>query len=306
MNPRLQGYSAAVFGLQGDDRSAAQALADDLGTISREVEANAPLRAAITDTAVPAVSRRAILADLLANKVSPAAQRLASFAAGAVSAPEVPQALSWLAHQAGQQAEGVLEDEPRLSFMAARTRVGGFAAALFEDLETDELETVEDDLFRFARIVASSPGLRGALSDRDLPVAARQAIAHQLLEGKVDAASMRLVDYVLAGGRPRDVIGTLDWLVEETARVRGWRVARVRAAAEVQEVQRAELSQSLSALAGAPVELQVIIDPSLLSGAIIQVGDLQVDATARGRLDHLREHLLISEWQESGFGGANR
>jgi hypothetical protein len=52
-----------------------------------------------------------------------------------------------------------------------------------------------------------------------------------------------------------------------------------------------------------PVELQVELDESLLSGARIRIGDLQVDATARGRLDTLREHLAPSgSWETSGFG----
>ena len=48
-------------------------------------------------------------------------------------------------------------------------------------------------------------------------------------------------------------------------------------------------------LAGNPVELQVTIDPDLLGGVIVQVGDLLVDGSARHRLDELKEHLLVSE-----------
>jgi hypothetical protein len=57
----------------------------------------------------------------------------------------------------------------------------------------------------------------------------------------------------------------------------------------------------LAQLAGAPVELQVVVDEALLSGAVIQIGDLQVDASARGRIDALREHLMPGGWEDSGF-----
>jgi F-type H+-transporting ATPase subunit delta len=110
-----------------------------------------------------------------------------------------------------------------------------------------------------------------------------------------------LIRYVVVGGRARDIVGTLDWLVEQTAKARGWRIARVRSAAAIDEAQRGELSDSLSGLAGAPVELQVVIDEALLSGAVIQIGDLQVDASARGRIDALREHLMPGGWEDSGF-----
>jgi F0F1-type ATP synthase delta subunit len=75
----------------------------------------------------------------------------------------------------------------------------------------------------------------------------------------------------------------------------------VRAAAPIEDAQRTTLSDSLATLAGAPVELQVIIDEALLSGALIQIGDLQVDATARGRIDALREHLMPGGWDDKGF-----
>ena len=109
------------------------------------------------------------------------------------------------------------------------------------------------------------------------------------------------VRYVVAGGRSRDIVGTLDWLVEQTAQARGWRIARVRSAAPIEDAQRTTLSDSLTGLAGAPVELQVIIDEALLSGAVIQIGDLQVDASARGRIDALREHLMPGGWEDKGF-----
>ena len=147
-------------------------------------------------------------------------------------------------------------------------------------MTTAELESLEDDLFRFARIVAPTPALRSALSDRELDVAARQGLVTQLLEGKVPTASLALARFAVTGGRARDIVGTLDFLVELTARARGWRIARVRAAAPIEDAQRTALADSLGTLAGGPVELQVQVDESLLSGALIRIGDLQVDATA--------------------------
>jgi F-type H+-transporting ATPase subunit delta len=277
-------------------------VAADLEAIEQLVLANGQLRAALSDTAVPGSSRRAVMLDLLEQRVSAEARRVAAYACGAVAAQEVATALGWLALRVRHLAEGQ-DDEPGLSLTASRQRVGGYATAAHEDMSTGELESLEDDLFRFARIVASTPKLRAALTDRDLPVEARQGLVSQLLEGKVPAATLGLVRYIVAGGRARDFVGTVDFLVEATAEARGWRIARVTAAAPIDDAQRGELSDSLGTLAGAPVELQVEVDESLLSGALIRIGDLQVDATARGRLDALREHLAPSgSWEPSGFG----
>ncbi len=299
MNPALQGYTAAVAEAAGS--AALPAIAADLEAVEQVVLGSPQLRAALTDTTVSGPSRRAVMLDLLEGKISAEARRLAAYASGAVLAPEVPAALGWLAARVRHLTEGQ-DDEPSLSLMSSHRRVGGYAAAEHEGMSNDELESMEDDLFRFSRIVASTPALRAALTDRDLDVSARQGVVNQLLEGKVPDTTLRLVRYVVVGGRARDFVGTLDYLVEATAKARGWRIARVSAAQSIDDRQRNELSTSLSTLAGGPVELQVQVDESLLSGARIVIGDLQVDATARGRLEALREHLTPAGWEPSGFG----
>jgi F-type H+-transporting ATPase subunit delta len=299
VNPTLQGYAAAV--LDGAGSGAIGELASDLESVDHLVQTNATLLSALTDTTVRGPARRAVMLDLLNGKVSEPARRLASFACSAVRAPDVPAAVSWVATRARHQAEGQDYTEMPLSLTESRQRVGGFATEVQEDLSNSQLESLEDDLFRFARIVSSTPALRAALVNRDLDVAARQGLVSQLLDGKVQPTTVSLVRYVVAGGRSRDIVGTLDWLVDQTARARGWRIASVRAAAPIEDAQQIRLSDSLSSLAGAPVELQVVIDEALLSGAVIQIGDLQVDATARGRIDALREHLMPAGWDDSGF-----
>jgi F-type H+-transporting ATPase subunit delta len=299
VNPTLQGYASAV--LESAGSGAAEKLAAELESVEQLVLANGALRSALTDTTVRGSARRAVLLDLLEGKVSEPARRLAAFAASVVAAPDVPNALGWVATRARHEAEGQTTTEPALSLTDSRQRVSGFATAVFEDLDTGQLESLEDDLFRFTRIVAATPNLRSALVDRDLSLEARQGLVSQLLEGKVEPSTISVVRYAVAGGRARDIVGTLDYLVEQTAKARGWRIAKVRSAAPIEEAQRLTLSDSLAELAGSPVELQVVIDEALLSGALIQIGDLQVDATARGRIDALREHLMPGGWEDSGF-----
>jgi F-type H+-transporting ATPase subunit delta len=299
VNPTLQGYTAAVAEAAGP--AALGGIAGELEAIEQLVLANPHLRAALTDTAVPGPARRAVMLDLLEGKVSTDARRLSAFACMVVSAPEVTSALAWLATRMRHLSEGQ-DDEPGLSLTQSRQRVGGFATAVFEDMTGAALESVEDDLFRFARIVGATPALRGALTDRDLDVSARQALVADLLGGKVSPPTLALARYAVTGGRARDIVGTLDFLVELTAQARGWRIARVRSAGPIDDAQQRELSDSLGSLAGAPVELQVEVDQSLLSGALIRIGDLQVDATARGRIDALREHFAPAGWEPSGFG----
>jgi F-type H+-transporting ATPase subunit delta len=300
VNAALQGYLAALSETLADAGALGDAAAE-LEAVRSLVDGSAELSLVVNDASLPAPTRRAVLDDLLDGKVRPEVRKLVAKAVTVVPASEVIVSIHWLASEmrllADRSARGsdTMEDELILGRMASRNRVTGYAAAVFETVSTEELEEIEDQLFRFARTVESSRELRSALGDRDLPVSVRQSIVEDLIGEQALPATLRLTAYAIRGGRARDIVATLDAIVVEAARARGWRVARVSSAEEVEDPQRQGLGNALARLTGSPVELQVTIDPTLLGGVVVQVGDLLVDGSARHRLDQLKEHLLISE-----------
>jgi F-type H+-transporting ATPase subunit delta len=300
VNPALQGYLAAMEESLAEAGALAQA-GDELHAVADLVDDSNELTLAIDDGSVPASSRRAVLDDLLEGKVRPEVRSLIHQAVTVVPASELTSSFHWLAARVataaerGPATEHEPDDESVLGRLGSRNRVSGYAAAVFEGVTTAELEEIEDQLFRFARTVESSRPLRSALGDRDLPVAVRQQVIADLFGDKVLPATARLAAYAVRGGRARDIVPTLDALVEDAARARGWRVARVHSASQVDDSHRQSLSEALGRLTGGPVELQVTIDPELLGGVVLEVGDLLVDGSTRHRLNQLREHLLESE-----------
>jgi ATP synthase F1 delta subunit len=304
VKPVLRGYATAVLESVRSDGVAAQ-VADELAQVERLVAGTASLSMVLTDTVVPAAARRAVVTDLLEARVTAYTLRLVVRVIDTESAPEITVGLHDIAElalvmQERSDDETAIDDEPLLGRTAARTMIAGYATAVFETLPSpSDLEDIEDELFRFARVVEATPALRSALTDRSLPLGVRRGVVADLLEGRARPATVRLVDEALRG-RTRDLVATLDWLVVQAAQARGWRVARVRAARDVDAGERQELSGALERLAGTPVELQVFVDESLLGGAIVQIGDLLVDATIRHRLEQLQEHLLGAEGETRG------
>jgi F-type H+-transporting ATPase subunit delta len=282
----------------------AGALADaasELHEVARLVDTNTELSLAINDGSVPVASRRAVLDDLLDGKVRTEVRSLVHEAVTVVPASEVEASFHWLASRLtfaadrGPSATGDPDGDAVLGRLGSRNRVSGYAAAVFETVTTAEIEEMEDQLFRFARTVESNRRLRSALGNRDLPVTVRQQVIADLMGDKVLPATRRLAAYAVRGGRARDFVSTLDALVEDAARARGWRVARVQSADQVDEAQRQSLGEALGRLTGGPVELQLTLDPELLGGVVVQVGDLLVDSSTRHRLNELKEHLQLSE-----------
>ena len=230
--------------------------------------ANDQLRAALTDTAVPGPARRAVVLDLLDGKVSPAARRLAAFAC-----------------RGGRRARGRRRARLGQHPGAPPRRGPGRRAGLEPDAVPPAgrrasprrcTRTCPPPSSSRSRTTSSaSPGS----SPPRRPSAPRcptatstwrhaRAWSRSCWRARCRRPRLALVRYAVTGGRARDFVGTLDFLVELTAQARGWRIARVRAAAPIDDAQRTELTDSLGTLAGAPVELQVEVDESLLSGAL--------------------------------------
>jgi F-type H+-transporting ATPase subunit delta len=299
MLPKLEGFAAALLGRL--DRGVLTTVVSDLDALSTMIQSRDDLSAVLTDTSIGHVARGQVVSDLLSGKVSAEAVRLSVYAATAVPAQEVPHAIDDLAHTARTLLEAGEFHHPGLGLLAARRRVAGFADAYLDEIDTENFSTVEDDLFRWARTVEANEALRQLLLDRDAPLEARLGLTTQLLAGKVDPVSLALAQFTVVGGRPRDVVGTLDYLVNYVAQSRDWRVARVHTARSLTDENQSELASSLTALTGKSVELQIADDPSLLGGVLVEIGDLRLDATTRGRLGSLRDAVASSRSLESAL-----
>ncbi len=289
MLAKLEGYAAALVGTVSDDDL--QRAVKQLESVDAMIQTRGDLRAALTDTAISPVARAAVLRELLSGKVDDLVVRLAAYAARVSAGQDLPSVLSDLTYNIVAHARHEPYVHTQLSLLAARKRVAGFADAILEDLETDQFVNIEDDLFRWARTIEANLELRRILVDRDAPLESRTQLVRSLLSGKVSDASLKLALFVIEGGRPRDVVGTLDYLVDYTAKARDWRVARVWSARALDDEAKAALIQSLIVITGHPVELQIVDDPSLLGGVLIQVGDLRLDATTKGRLGALHDSI---------------
>ncbi len=295
MHASLRGYTRAAIG-DIARQSVGGEVAEQLNAVAHLVSRTNVLAVTLTDFGVPVEARRAVLEDLLRDRVHPAALRLVLRAVEAERADAFPTVLHELyelarhMHDLGPQE--LAAEEPIRGRTEWRHYATGYAAAIFEAIpDTGGLEEIEDELFRFARIVETNRALAQALSDATVPSEQRADLVHSLLDGKAMPATVQLA-LVVVQGHVRDLVAALDWLVEQAAQARGWRVARVRAAMVVDGDEQQEMTDALQQLTHGPVELQITLDPALLGGAVVQIGDLLVDASALHRLEQLEEHLL--------------
>ena len=299
MLPKLEGYAAAR--LEALEQSALVTVARDLASLEETILGHANLHAVLTDTSIASVARGQVLRALLVGKVNETTLDLAVYAAVEVPAQEIPHAIAELAADARHFSESGTVVPASLGLLAARERVSGYADAMLDRVTTDNFTQIEYDLFTWAHYIRNRDELRRLLTDRDAPVAQRMAVTRQLLDGKVHPVALALACYVIEGGRPRDVSGSIDYLVDYVAKARDWRIARIHTARDLDQASRDELIASLGSVTGKSVELQVAHEPSLLGGLLIEIGDLRLDATTKGRLGVLHDAVASGRLYESAL-----
>ena len=155
----------------------------------------------------------------------------------------------------------------------------------------DGLDELEDGLFRFGRVVAANPDLRAALADPSLPESGKRELLGRLLEGKVTAVTLSLINQMVAHPRGRSLNAALDLCADIAARRRQQLIAVIRTAVELSASQRRRLAQTLTRTYGHDVHLDVVIDPSVVGGLSVQIGDELIDGTAASRLAAVRRRL---------------
>lgn len=171
-------------------------------------------------------------------------------------------------------------------------RIDAYANALFEVARAEgNLDEVEDELFRFARVLESNDELRNTLTDEMIPAARRQAVVETLLGGKASPTTASLVSFVVGAGRGRDLPAIIARLVERAAASKQRSVAEVRSAVPLSDDQVTRLAAALANATGKQVEVKVIVDPSVLGGLVATVGDEVIDGSVRTRLDQLKSLL---------------
>ena len=149
-----------------------------------------------------------------------------------------------------------------------------------------EVDAVEDQLFRFGRILDEEPRLASLLSDyAAVPADTRIGLLEKVLRGSdVNQTAKALLTQtvrLLHGERADEAV--LD-LAELAVARRGEVVAHVSAAAELSDTQRTRLSDVLARIYGRPVYVQLNVDPELLGGLSIAVGDEVIDGSIASRL----------------------
>lgn len=215
------------------------------------------LRTTLSDPVVPAPVREQVARQLFAQRLGEKAAEVVAAAAGL--------------------AKGSGELEHAVERQGVRAELRNSA----------DSEDIADELFGFARVVESDSALQTTLTDPLIDSSARQRLVTELLGGRAQSATVRLAQRAVTG-RGRTLVKRLDGYVEIAAQLNQQRVARVTAAAPLTDQQYAQLQATLIELYQVGIDIQIEIDPKVLGGLRIEIGDELIDGTIQDKLNDAR------------------
>lgn len=241
------------------------AVAQDLLAVATLLDGEKSLRTALADAGVSVEARTTLANDVFA---------------GRVSAPAVELLVAAIAVRWADADDLVVAVE----------ELG--AAVAFTAAEADgTLDAVEEELFLFGRAVDANPDLQMTLTNPALAAEAKAAVVRDLVSAGAPI-TVALLAHTAANLRGRRVDAAVSSLSTLAAAQRARVVAQVTVACALDDTQYERLARALARFAGREVRINVVVDPAVLGGASVRLGDEVIDGTMLTRLSQARRVIV--------------
>ena len=246
-----------------DGGADAATLGDELFTVAQALRAEPTLRRVASDASVPTEAKQGLMAEVLGGKAGEATAALVSSAVAQrwTLSRDLPDALE---------------------------RLSEVAVVLSAGKDGDQLV---DELFAVGQTVNGNSELREALANPARSVEDKSALVDSLLGGKVLPATVTLTKQSLAGTY-RTVTLALSTYRSVAAEVVGQSVATVRVTKPLEDSERKRLVEALSKAYDRKIHVNEIVDPAVLGGVRVEIGDDVIDGTISSRLTDARRRLV--------------
>lgn len=256
----LTAVISAVESTQGD----LSAVGDELFAVAAVLDHTPAVRRILSDPSTEADARAGLIGQVLGGKVSAETSAVIDAAARG----------KWAA---GRDLSDAVELAGLAAHVAAADREGS-------------LDAVEQELFEVQRIIDGERELRSVLLDRTIPTQHKATLIESIFAGKVKAATLALLRQAGAT-RTGSFDHVLEHFADEVAARRNRTLAEVRTAIALDDGQLARLRQALATKYGKEVHLNTIVDPTIVGGLKVSIGDDVIDGSISGRLEDARRQM---------------
>ena len=168
-----------------------------------------------------------------------------------------------------------------------------YAKSLIElSKEKGILEQVKEDIVLFKTTCEESRDLRLMLNSPLIAHLRKATILKQIFNGKISEVTATFFDVVCKKARESVLIATANEFINQYNAVKGIQKAKITTAIALTDEMRNTLKSVIKEAINKEVELEEVVDESLIGGFVVNVGDRQVDDSIKGRLEDLKASLL--------------
>lgn len=251
-----------------DTREDAWRIGNELFTITKVLDDSIQLERALTDPSRPVADKVAVLTELLGDNVHPMTMEI--------------------------MTDLVSRHWSRARDIANAVEDFGVDAMMYYADATDATLQVSVELSELHSALLNLPVVRAKLYDYQATSEARVKLFHEVFSGKtLNKVTMRLAEHATCNLRRRRYLETIQWMINKLSRHMGESMVTVTTATPLKKEQIKRLVEVYSAKVGRQVHINSVVDPTVLGGMRIQVGDEVTDSTVVAQLQNLHRKVQM-------------
>lgn len=249
-----------------DTREDAWRIGNELFTITKVLDDSIQLELALTDPSRPVADKVAVLKELLGDNAHPMTMEI--------------------------MTDLVSRRWSRARDIANAVEDFGVDAMMYYADATDATLQVSIELSELHSALLNLPVVRAKLYDYQATSEARVKLFREVFSGKtLNKVTMRLAEHATCNLRRRRYLETIQWLINKFSRHMGESMVTVTTATPLKKEQIKRLVEVYSAKVGRQVHINSVVDPTVLGGMRIQVGDEVTDNTVVAQLQNLHRKV---------------
>ena len=249
-----------------DTREDAWRIGNELFTITKVLDDSIQLERALTDPSRPVADKVAVLKELLGDNAHPMTMEI--------------------------MTDLVSRRWSRARDIANAVEDFGVDAMMYYADATDATLQVSIELSELHSALLNLPVVRAKLYDYQATSEARVKLFREVFAGKtLNKVTMRLAEHATCNLRRRRYLETIQWLINKFSRHMGESMVTVTTATPLKKEQIKRLVEVYSAKVGRQVHINSVVDPTVLGGMRIQVGDEVTDNTVVAQLQNLHRKV---------------
>ena len=249
-----------------DTREDVWRIGNELFTITKVLDDSIQLERALTDPSRPVADKVAVLTELLGDNVHPMTMEI----------------MTDLVSRHWSRARDIANAVEDFGVDAMMYYADATGATLQVSVELSELHSA----------LLNLPVVRAKLYDYQATSEARVKLFHEVFSGKtLNKVTMRLAEHATCNLRRRRYLETIQWMINKFSRHMGESMVTVTTATPLKKEQIKRLVEVYSAKVGRQVHINSVVDPTVLGGMRIQVGDEVTDNTVVAQLQNLHRKV---------------